>query len=398
MIKRSIFDELSNDSKKIFGYIQKNKTITKKELCDLTNNNITSLNRFFQPLEDNRLVVESGMAESGGGRRPKLYSVNLNQHYIGAIDISSTYCEIAIINFRLDILSFKHFPLSEEDVPDDVIRNIVSIFEDQCETLGISRSQIHGVGVATFSSFDRSIGKIGRSINLYLSEKWIDYDLEMNLKKYLKLPILIEASTSAAALLEYTQGSGKEISRMMYVLCAMNIRSTVIDQGRLLDNRMFYEDAFGHTTIDFDGDKCTCGNYGCINLYATIPSILNKVKGGIKSGRNTIIQDINKLTIDEVCKAADSGDIICSEAIKEAATMLGIGLSNYINLIRPDIVIIAGILGNKSELYYKTCVDIATNRLNHLVSKDEVKFIRKGHFTAPLVVSAGAAMIENLLQ
>lgn len=398
MKQTSIFNQLSQESKMIFGHIQKNQTITKKELCSITNNNITTLNRFFQPLEENHLVIESGSADSGGGRRPMLYSVNSKEHYIGAINISSTYYEVAIINFKLEILVVEKNMLSDKDIPDNIIRNIVLIFEKQLTTLGIVKNQIHGVGISIFSSFNRSIGKIGRPINLYLNEKWIDYDLEAKLNKYLNLPIIIENSTSAAAMLEYFHGAGKETSKMMYILCAMNIRATVINQEDLLSDAMFFEDAFGHTTIDFDGEKCSCGSYGCINAYATIPSILKRVETNIKAGRPTILKDINNLTIQEVCKATDVGDTISSEAILSAATMLGIGLSNYINLIRPDIVIIAGILPNISELYYKTCIEIAEQRLNHFIAKDQIEFIRNGHFSAPLVVSAASVMIEHLLK
>lgn len=395
----NLFQTFSKETKTIFGIIQKKGEVTKKELCEITNNNITTLNRLFQPLEDYKLVIESGSGDSIGGRRPKLYSINTSGHYVGAVNIASTYYEVAIINFKLDIMKIAKFPLSKDDVPDDIMVSICETFRQQCAALNIDgkKEHIYGLGVSVYSSFNQVTGKIGRPIGFYLSEQWSNYNLEQELRNCLELPLVIKNSTASAGLLEYFHRVSKNHSTMLYILCAMNIRSTVINDRGLLNNDMFYEDAFGHSTIDFTGKECMCGNYGCVNAYATIPAIMEHVSNCIKAGREIKHDLPQSLTIEKVCQGAEEGDSVCLEAINHAATMLGIGLANYINVMRPERVVLAGLLPNLSNIYYETCTQVAKKRIERFINADDIKFIKSGHFADPLAVSAGSMMIERLI-
>lgn len=395
----NVFENLSTDSRCILEIIQKRGQITKKELCDITNNNITTLNRLFQPLEDLELVMECGLGHSDGGRRPILYSINENHHYVGAVNISSTYYEVAIINFKLEIMTISKVALSEKDIPDDVIQSIYKIYQEQCASLGIDniKKKIHGLGVSVYSSFDQNSGKLGRPISQYLNEKWSHYHLKEELEKYFELPLVIQNSTASAGMLEYNHGAGKTSGKLLYVLCAMNIRSTVICQDKLLSDHMYYEDAFGHSTIDFSGKKCVCGSYGCVNNYATIPTIIKHVTTSMKSGRETIHKLDEEITIKKICQAAEEGDTLSAEAIKNAATMLGVGLDNYINMMRPEVVILSGLLPNLSDLYYETCINVVKNRTARFMNFDKIEFVKNGYFLESLVVSAGSMMIQRLL-
>jgi len=291
------------------------------------------------------------------------------------------------------------FSLSKNDKPDEVILSICNTLKQQCMSLNINNKDenIYGTGISVYSSFDQKTGKIGRPINLYLNEQWSNYNLEKELKNYLRLPIVIKNSTASAGMLEYFHGVGKNHKTMIYILCAMNIRSTVVNERGLLNSDMFYEDAFGHSTIDFAGKKCICGNYGCVNTYATIPAIIEYVTNSIKAGRD-IKEDLTQnLNIENICKNADQGDSVCLEAINNAATMLGVALSNYINIIRPEKVVLAGLLPNLSNIYYETCIRVVKKRSERFLKTEYIQFIKNGQFMDPIVVSAGSMMVEKLI-
>lgn len=76
--------------------------------------------------------------------------------------------------------------------------------------------------------------------------------------------------------------------------------------------------------------------------------------------------------------------------------MLGIALANYINIICPDKVILAGLMVKESELYYDTAVKTARARLGFTGNQD-VTFQRLGSFSNSLTVGAGAMLLEKLI-
>ena len=77
--------------------------------------------------------------------------------------------------------------------------------------------------------------------------------------------------------------------------------------------------------------------------------------------------------------------------------MLGLALSNYINLFCPDMVILSGLLVKESPLYFKVAVDTARQKSNYgMNNNDTVVFERKGSFAHSITSGAGAILLEHL--
>lgn len=398
MNDKNIFNTLSSGSMRVLSYIQKQEKITKRELCSLMNKRITTIDRFMEPLEQNGLVEECGTGSSTGGRKPLLYTVTSKKYYVGAINISTTYCEVAVVNLKISLLVARKFPISPNCSPNNVINQAVDIFLQQLRDLRIDKNCVYGVGVSIFSSYDKENDRIYRPTILYLNDQWVDYPLIQSLQDKLGLPIIIEKGTNAAAMLEYFYGKGKSCSRMLYILCAMNIRSAVLSSGELISIAPKYEDAFGHMTIDFDGKECLCGNYGCVDCYTTIPAIMDKTALEIKKGRSTSLNKIiSKITFQDICHAAKNGDSLSKDVITSAASILGTALANYISLFCPDVVILSGLLIRESQIYFDVAVETAKRRALFLSSNNDVRFEKNGFFPDPITAGAGSIMIETLL-
>jgi N-acetylglucosamine repressor len=398
MNDQNIFNTLPAGSMRVLSYIQKQGEITKRELCVLMNKRITTIDRFMEPLEQNGLVEECGTGTSTGGRKPLLYSVTGKKYYVGAINISTTYCEVAVVNLKINVLTAQKFSVSPDGSPESVINQAVDIFLQQLRDLQIDQHSVYGVGVSIFSSYDKENDRIYRPTILYLNEQWVDYPLIQSFEAKLKLPIVIEKGTNAAAMLEYFYGKGKGCSRMLYILCAMNIRSAVLSSGELISIAPKYEDAFGHMTIDFDGKECLCGNYGCVDCYTTIPAIMDNAALQIKKGRATSLNKIiSQITFQDICHAAEAGDDLFRDVITSAASILGTALANYISLFCPDVVILSGLLVRESQIYFDVAVETAKRRSIFLSSSNYVRFEKNGSFADPITAGAGSIMIETLL-
>jgi glucokinase len=103
----------------------------------------------------------------------------------------------------------------------------------------------------------------------------------------------------------------------------------------------------GHTTIDSTGRKCKCGNYGCLEAYASGPAIALRAVEGIEAGVETVLPDLvggrlDEITAATVYEAVVLGDPYANEVMKETAKFLGAGVANIINMLNPGMIVISG--------------------------------------------------------
>jgi glucokinase len=103
----------------------------------------------------------------------------------------------------------------------------------------------------------------------------------------------------------------------------------------------------GHTSIESNGRRCKCGNYGCLEAYCSGPAIAERAREALESDPSPTIDtlvdgDLSRLTAHIVYEAARRGDTVAREVVRDTARFLGTGLSNLINIFNPDTVVLAG--------------------------------------------------------
>jgi predicted NBD/HSP70 family sugar kinase len=394
----TVFSTLQENSLRVFSLIQKYGPVAKTELCAMLDKKMTPVNRMITPLEEGSLVIAHGKGDSTGGRKPVLYDVDPNHYRMGAVNISSTYCEVAVMNLKMEILQIERFAMTSLDLPEAVIDRIAGLLEDHIKSLGIERSRMLGVGLTVFSSFDAGSGRLARPIMLFVNERWLQVPVAAMLAQACSMAVVMEKGTNAAAQLEYLYGAGKQSKRMLYILCAMNIRSAVIFEGRIISTAVNYEDAFGHMTVDMDGERCECGNYGCVATYTSIPAMLKNLAAEIKKGRSCSIPKLpDDILFKDLCEAVEHGDVLAKEVVSRSASVMGTAMANYINLFAPDLIILSGLVIRDCSLYYDVAVETAHRKTELLRKNGMTRFEKFGAFQSPITAGAGSVLIERLL-
>ena len=118
-------------------------------------------------------------------------------------------------------------------------------------------------------------------------------------------------------------------------------------------------------TLDMDGRKCMCGNYGCLDSYSSARAIIQQVTQKIKTGApSSLSGELEDLSISKIIQAAKQGDLLARSELNYAALVLGIGLANYIRLVAPDTVILMGLIVSQMPEYGETAIESAKKRLN----------------------------------
>jgi len=140
------------------------------------------------------------------------------------------------------------------------------------------------------------------------------------------------------ALAEFWFGTGKSYKNIISIIAGRGVGSGIIVNGQLLRGTSNYTGEWGHTIIKKD-EK---------DNFLTIEKIINQSLNNfwIKKGNQENINSIDPITELNAVKAfADSGDSDAQEAVEEISNVLGIGISNLINLFNPEVIILGGWLG-----------------------------------------------------
>lgn len=387
--------QLSKGAKKAFSFILHNRSTTRAALCNALGIGAVTAGKYTEELLSSGMIQEDGFSESSGGRKPIVYSVSDSGHFILCINISTIYCEVAVADFNLHLKTIRHFSIRNDDNPDVVVGKIWAVYTSVKDELGLSDSSFIGAGLILFGSIKNEHGVMYKPILQYMNKGWIDYPIIDKLSNLLPMPIFAEKGITATASLEYNYGLGRRCHSLLYILCAMNIRSALVLNGQVQGSSPFFEDAFGHMVVDFDGPECGCGQYGCLNCYSSINAIMEDYRKNVKLGMETLIKkNPDEVVIEDVCQAASNGDQSAVLSVKKAASILGIALANYVNVISPEIVLVSGLLSELSDLYYETAVTTTKERIRKTANY-EVEFYRVGKFQYPLTTSGASLVLDR---
>ncbi|WP_105617387.1 ROK family transcriptional regulator [Vallitalea okinawensis] len=370
-----MMQSLSLDSKMVLNIIHKDGPITKNEIVERLGLKLTTLNRFMEPLKKHHIIVECGLDESSGGRKPILFDINVLKYYVIGIDISRTYTTVVICDIKLNLLCESTFSMTAEHIPEKTFFDIHSAIQVMLKEQKIRRSQLVGVSIGTIGPLNRQKGIILNPRN-FASKGWSEtHIIDIFKKQYGDLPILLDNGTNGAIKGEHLFGIGRGYDNLAYFNCGVGIRTGAISSSHIVRSINDANDNFGHMIINFDGEQCYCGKYGCLECYSSIQAIVDHYRNKIKLCQNNFInKSSDSITFTDILSAGETGDPIASQIINESATIFGLGLCNYITLMDPSLVILSGPIIQYSNIFYEKCTKVV---YDHGIKID---FVRGGKF------------------
>ncbi|MBL4938326.1 ROK family protein [Clostridium sp. YIM B02515] len=389
-----IIEELQQDRKMIFSLIQKKGPLTKRAIQNLTNIKLTTLNRIISDLIFKELIIEESVGESTGGRKPALYNVNSSKFYSIGIDISRTYTQIVLTNLKMQIIKEKRFSGEDWYSSEDLVERIVEAVKGLLYGINITSDYLLGVGVGVIGPLEREKETKTSSTNMGKSS-FKSKLIKESLESRLGLPVIIDNGANCAVLGEYFYGFGKGYDNIAYFNCGMGIRTGVITSGKIIRAINDREDAFGHMVISIDGRECYCGNCGCVESYSSIYSIVKEFKSKFKKENKSCTENyLDSIDYKDVFNLANKGEPISKAVVSNSAIVFGTALTNYINLLNPQLVILSGPTIYNSDIFYKLSTEVAIKKIN--ASNANIKFSKGGYFKEyTMAVGAAAMVIES---
>ena len=228
---------------------------------------------------------------------------------------------------------------------DAVVHDLVAMGEQTLATLAreLPGTTVLGIGVGAPGPLDRRQGVVLLTPNL----GWVNMPLRARLAEGLHLTAALDNDANCAILGECWVGAARGSKYVMGMTIGTGIGGGIVVDGTLYHGASDCAGEIGHMTIDLDGRRCGCGNYGCLEAYASGPAIalraIEKVQAGAESMLASLVDgDLARVTAQTVYEAAQQGDTLAHEVVRETAHYLGAGLANLLNIFNPDRVVIVG--------------------------------------------------------
>jgi glucokinase len=255
------------------------------------------------------------------------------------IDSGGTWARVALGNKRLTILK-KCFRYVDTRSNDHFLKQLVEMVFQCCEN---DLSAVEGIGVAMAGRINMAEGTVVHSPHTSLKDIFIRKEFEDKLKK----PLTLLNDNLAAAIAEWTIGSGVGHRNLVYVGIGTGIGGGVIADGKPLIGKHGNAHEIGHMIIDMDERiGCTCGGRGHWEAYTSgsgMP-LYAKLLADRYQGETPFLHKVRTGQIEakEIFEAAKCHDRFADFIIDECARLNAMAFANITNFYDPSLIAVGG--------------------------------------------------------
>lgn len=273
--------------------------------------------------------------------------------YIGC-DLGGTNLRAAIVDVETgSVLHQMSIPTLAREGHDIVMKRMAELFLRVIQSAGMKKEEIGGIGIGVPVVLDLEKGETLFLPNL--PGTWPHVPLQATIEKLTGLPARLLNDVRSITNGEWHFGAGRGLDTVAVLAIGTGIGGGLVINGQLHLGIGGTGGELGHTTIDFNGPKCGCGNNGCLEAYASGPAIAAMGMKAVSQGLTTRISelceyDLNRITPDLIAKAAREGDEVAKDIYEKAGFYIGITAANICVALGPRRIIIAGGVSQAGDL------------------------------------------------
>lgn len=263
------------------------------------------------------------------------------EKYAIGVDLGGTNIKIGIVSQRGKLLKKISLSSKAEGGPDKVVKQIRLGIK---EILSKNKKKIRGIGIGSPGVVSIKKGTVENPPNF---PGWTKVNLGNIISKEFNIDCHVENDANAAAIGEMIFGTGKRYNSFVMITLGTGVGGGIILNRKLYRGEIGAAGEIGHITINYEGPRCNCGSFGCIEAYVGNNYLISKVKADLTASPNPKIlklvnNDLNLLTPLIINKAAEDGDAFAKSVISEMGEQIGSALASVSNLLDVSTFIIGG--------------------------------------------------------
>lgn len=347
----------------ILNIIREKGPISRADIAKLTKLTPPTVSSFVKELLQAEIVIERNLGESSGGRKPTLLTLSEDMFHVIGMDVGSQNIKTILTSITGKVIKKSVVPLPAQTTNEALLSLMIDSVSGILDHTKIDEEKIVGIGVSMHGIVDVEEGSSVFAPNLNLQ----NIPIKKVLEERFNMMVKVENDGRAMSLGELWFGNGAGIDSFVCINVGRGIGAGIIINGKLYHGSHFISGEIGHMIIDIDGPQCTCGNYGCLQTFASGPSIVEWVKKEMRLGHSSLLTtmtngDLEKVTGELIYLSALEGDTLCKTALQQAGRYLGVGITNVIHTVNPRRIIIGGGVSNAGDLIMDNIIQTVNQR------------------------------------
>lgn len=260
--------------------------------------------------------------------------------YVVGIDLGATNIKLGILKHG-DVLVRNQIRTADFAQPADAFLRVREFAEQAIHDQGDRPSSLRSVGLAMPGVIDDAGAVLVETANLHA---WKGISFHAELARVFQRPVAVINDANAAALGEARFGRHRTSSLALLTI-GTGIGGGLIVDGRAIGGAHGCGGEIGHVTIDHSSSArvCGCGKPGHLEAYAGAAGIVKTAMEFLRVPRQSSrLHDAENLTPRLIAQAAESGDVIASQAVEQTALYLGRAIAMLAHLTDPSVVLLGG--------------------------------------------------------
>lgn len=267
------------------------------------------------------------------------------------IDVGGTNVKIALVDEKGRIIYSNSVPTRAEMGYEYTVNNIKQAIYDLLKETKLEAKNIEGIGFGFPGQVDYKSGVVRLAPNI---PGWVDVPIAKLIEDEFHIPTRVDNDVRCAALGELNFGAGKGCQNLICITVGTGIGSGLIINGKLVRGASNAAGEIGHIKLQMhDGPICGCGDTGCLEAFASGPSIVAMAEDYIKGGKSTKFREMansNDITPFIVAEAAKAGDPVARRIFTIMGEYIGIGMASVVNLLNPERIIVGGGVADAGDI------------------------------------------------
>ena len=273
--------------------------------------------------------------------------------YFVGVDIGGMSIKAGVVDKSGHIISKDSCETRPERHYSEVIADMGKLIDKVIADSGVPYASVGGVGIGIPGTVNSLTGIVSYSGNLNFKK----VNVLKELKKTCSLPSFIGNDANCAALGEAKYGSGGGKKNAILVTLGTGVGTGFVIDGKILEGNKGEGAEGGHICIRMGGEKCTCGERGCWEAYASASALIRQTKKAMEknpdSAMNDIVKDMGKVSGRTAFLAMNQGDKAGTRVVKSYVKYIAQGIINLVNIFRPDVIMVGGGVSHEGDYFIK---------------------------------------------
>lgn len=267
--------------------------------------------------------------------------------YIG-IDLGGTNIAAGVVDENGKILHKDSVKANAERPSSEIIKDMAELSKKVALDAGFQLSDVEWVGIGSPGTCDTDNGVLVYANNL----NFYNTPMRDEFCKTFDVPVYIANDADAAAFGEAMVGAAKGTKSSIMITLGTGVGGGVIIDNKIINGFNHAGGELGHMAICVDGIKCTCGNNGCWEAYASATALIRQTKEAMDKNPDSKMWELSKsggvngkLAFD----AAKLGDKTAIDVVNQYIKYVSVGVTNIILIFQPEKLLIGGGISGQGD-------------------------------------------------